>query len=207
EEPRGPEARLAYHQAQRRPLLDGLKRWLSQPSDEQLVEPHSSLGKALGYRPNHWATLTRLIAIPGAPRDNHLAERVLKLCMRQRHTCLVYKNTPRASIASVLTSLSATCVDAGVNAVDSLVALQEHRSAVLAHPAAWLPWTDGNHRASPEARQRQSCASWARSGCPFHKTISSSRAAKGPRASALAGHHAKRPCERRFIMSQEPWPS
>lgn len=30
---------------------------------------------------------------------------------------------------------------------------------------------------------------------------------RGTRASARVGHHAKRPCESRFIMSQEPWPS
>jgi hypothetical protein len=41
----------------------------------------------------------------------------------------------------VLTSLIATCLQAGVNAVDYLVALQENRREVFANPAAWLPWT------------------------------------------------------------------
>jgi hypothetical protein len=156
----------------------------------------------MGSRQNHWETLTRFVTIPRAPLDNHLAERVLKRFMRQRNNSLLYQNTQSASIASVRTSLIATCVYAGVKAVDSLGALQEHRSAVFANPAAWLPWTYGNHRASPEARRRPSCAIWARSGCPFHKTLSSARADKGTRASALVGHHAKRPCERRFSMSQ-----
>jgi hypothetical protein len=35
----------------------------------------------------------------------------------------------------------------------------------------------------------------------------SARADRGTRASGLVGHHAKRPCERRFIMSQYPCPS
>ena len=39
------------------------------------------------------------------------------------------------------TSLIATCIHAGVNALEYLVALQEHRAAVFAEPAAWLPWT------------------------------------------------------------------
>jgi hypothetical protein len=31
-------------------------------------------------------------------------------------------------------------VQAGVNALDYLVALQTHRPAVFRQPAAWLPW-------------------------------------------------------------------
>ena len=41
-------------------------------------------------------------------------------------------------LTSVLTSLIATCLYAGVNAVEYLVALQEHRGEVCAAPAAWL---------------------------------------------------------------------
>jgi len=44
-------------------------------------------------------------------------------------------------VASLLTSLIATCVQAGVNAMEYLVALQENRSAVFANPALWLSWT------------------------------------------------------------------
>jgi hypothetical protein len=37
-----PEARRAYHQAQSRPLMDELKRWLATQLDERLVEPNSA---------------------------------------------------------------------------------------------------------------------------------------------------------------------
>lgn len=144
-----PEARLAYHQAQSRPLMDGLHRWLDTQIDEHLVEPNSSLGKAMVYMQNHWDTLTRFLHIPGAPLDNNIAERALKLFIRQRNNSLFYKSTHSAYIASVLTSLIATCVYAGVNAVEYLVALQEHRSEVWADPAAWLPWAYARSRASP----------------------------------------------------------
>jgi transposase len=136
-----PEARLAYHQAQSQPLMDALKTWLARQLDERLVEPNSSLGKAIAYMRNHWETLTRFLSVAGAPLDNNLAERVLKLFIRQRNNSLFFHNTHSAYIASVLTSLIATCVYAGVNAVDYLVALQEHRAEVLANPAVWLPWT------------------------------------------------------------------
>jgi transposase len=144
-----PEARLAYHQAQSQPLMDELKRWLAKQGDDHLVEPNSSLGKAIVYMQKHWETLTRFLSIPGAPMANNLAERVLKLFIRQRKNSLFYKSEHSASIASVLTSLIATCLYAGVNAVEYLVALQEHRHEVGWDPAAWLPWAYAASRASP----------------------------------------------------------
>jgi transposase len=70
-----------------------------------------------------------------------VVERALKLFIRQRKHSLFSKTEYSASIASVLTSLIATCIYAGVNVLDYLVALQEHRAEVCADPAAWLPWT------------------------------------------------------------------
>ena len=81
--------------------------------------------------------------------ENNLAERVLKLFIRQRKNSRFYPNPHSAYIASVLTSLIATCLYAGVNAVDYLVALQEHRREVFSDPAAWLPWVYTSSRASP----------------------------------------------------------
>ena len=144
-----PEARLAYHQAYSQPLMDDLKAWLDKQIEDRLVEPNSSLGKAIAYMQTHWATLTRFLSIPGAPLDNNLVERALKLFIRQRKNSLFYKSEHSAYIASVLTSLIATCIYAGVNAIEYLVALQEHRAEVFADPAAWLPWTYAASRASP----------------------------------------------------------
>ena len=144
-----PEARFAYHQAYSQPLMDELRQWLQKQVDEHLVEPNSALGKAIAYMQTHWETLTRFLSIPGAPLDNNLVERALKLFIRQRKNSLFYRTEHSAYIASVLTSLIATCVYAGVNAVDYLVALQEHRREVFADPAAWLPWAYARSRASP----------------------------------------------------------
>lgn len=136
-----PAARLAYHQAMSHPLLEGLKSWLETQRTERLVEPNSSLGKAIAYLQTHWETLTRFLTVEGAPLENNLAERALKLFIRQRKNSLFYATEHSAYIASVLTSLIATCLQAGVNAVEYLVALQEHRHQVFAAPGAWLPWT------------------------------------------------------------------
>src|SRR3989441_7317379 len=134
-------ARLAYHQAYSRPIMEGLKSWLEQQGAERLVEPNSSLGKAIAYLLGHWETLTRFFAIEGAPLDNNLVERALKLFIRQRKNSLFYATEHSAYIASVLTSLIATCLPAGVSVLEYLVALQEHRREVFAKPEAWLPWT------------------------------------------------------------------
>jgi transposase len=136
-----PEARLAYHQAYSQPLMDDLKAWLDRQVEDRLVEPNSSLGQAVAYMQTHWETLTRFLSVAGAPLDNNLVERALKLFIRQRKNSLFYQTEYSAYIASVLTSLIATCIYAGVNVLDYLVALQEHRAEVFADPAAWLPWT------------------------------------------------------------------
>lgn len=134
------QKRLAYHQAYSAPVFTTLKAWLEQQTAERLVEPNSSLGKAIAYMLEHWETLTRVVTEPGAPLDNNIAERALKLAIRQRKNSLFYATEPSAYIASILTSVIATCVQAGVNALDYLVTVQEHRHEVCANPGAWLPW-------------------------------------------------------------------
>jgi hypothetical protein len=134
------QKRLAYHQDKSGPILTELQRWLEQQTGERLVEPNSSLGKAMAYLVDHWDTLTRFLTVPGAPLDNNVAERALKLAIRQRKNSLFYATEHSAYIASILTSVIATCIQAGVNALDYLVAVQEHRQEVFATPSAWLPW-------------------------------------------------------------------
>jgi hypothetical protein len=138
-------ARLAYHQHYSGPIMAGLKHWLEQQFEDRNVEPNSSLGKACTYLLGHWPTFTRFLEVAGAPLDNNTVERALKLFIRQRKNSLFYATEHSAYIASLLTSLIATCIQAGVNALEYLVAIQEHRPAVFHHPAAWLPW---NYRAN-----------------------------------------------------------
>ncbi len=56
---RSPPERVAYHQEYSRPLMDELTRWLETPCADRLVEPNSSLGKAMASLRGHWDTLTR----------------------------------------------------------------------------------------------------------------------------------------------------
>ena len=54
-----------------------------------------------------------MLEVPGAPLDNNTAERALKLAICQRKNSLFYATDYSAYIASMLTSLIATCLHAG----------------------------------------------------------------------------------------------
>ena len=82
------QERLTYHQTYSGPIMEELEKWLEQQTTGRLIEPNSSLGKAIAYLLGHWETLTRFLTEPGAPLDNNVAERALKLCIRQRKNSL-----------------------------------------------------------------------------------------------------------------------
>jgi hypothetical protein len=67
------QERFAYHQRQSGSIRKKLKGWLERQTAQRLVEPNSSLGKAIAYRVEHWETLTRFLHEPGAPIENNLA--------------------------------------------------------------------------------------------------------------------------------------
>jgi len=134
------QQRLVHHQVYSEPILTNLKAWLEQQFSDREVEPNSSLGKAFSYLLNHWAELTRILTVAGAPLDNNLVERALKLMIRQRNASLFFASVYSATVGSMLASVVATAGAAGVNVLDYLVALQQHRLAVLQNPVAWLPW-------------------------------------------------------------------
>ena len=133
--------RLVHHQVYSEPILTNLKVWLEQQFDAREVEPNSRLGKAVSYLLNHWLKLTRFLTVAGAPLDNNVVERALKLMIRQRGASVFFASAHSATVGSMLVSVLATAAGAGINVLDYLVALQQHRSAVFQNPAAWLPWS------------------------------------------------------------------
>lgn len=135
-----PVERLTYHQVHSGPLLAALHHWLEQQLQDRTVEPNSRLGNPFAYLWRRWHSVTQFLRVAGARLDNNTVERALKLIIRQRKNSRFYASVHSATVASLLTSLIATCVQAGVNALERLVALQRHRAAVRCQPAAWLPW-------------------------------------------------------------------
>lgn len=134
------EDRLAYHQQHSGPLMEALHDWLEQQIEDREVEPNSTLGKAFNYLLGHWTELTQFLRVAGAPLDSNVVERALKLMIRQRKNSLFFASAYSAQVGSVLGSVIATALKAGINVLDYLVALQRHRREVMAHPSRWLPW-------------------------------------------------------------------
>jgi len=134
------EERLAYHQAESGPLMEGLQRWMSSQFDEKKVEPNSGLGKAFTYMLKHWEPLTLFLRVPGAPLDNNVVEQALKMVIRHRRNSLFFKTLHGAYIGDVFMSLIHTCRLSKVNPLHYLVALQQHSREVFRDPSAWLPW-------------------------------------------------------------------
>jgi hypothetical protein len=140
--------RLVFHQEHSKPVMDQLRQWMKEPLEQKKVEPNSGPGEAINYRLKRWETLTRFLSVPGAPLDNNLAERALKMAILHRKNSLSYKTLNGARIGDIHLSLIHTCELNRGNPFDYLMALEQHAEAVAKAPACWFPW---NYRQAIEA--------------------------------------------------------
>lgn len=134
------QGRLEYHQKNTKPIMDALHEYITHQMISKKVEPNDSLGQAMKYMLNHWHALTQFLRVAGAPLDNNIVERALKIPIRGRRTWLFYKTEYGAMIGGVLTSIIYTCVLSGINPLEYLIALQEHKNRIVKEPEKWLPW-------------------------------------------------------------------
>ncbi len=132
--------RLRLHQQESGPLMDDLRRWLGEQFDQRKAEPNSSLGKAIAYMQKHWEKLTLFLRVAGAPLDNNICERALKMSIRHRRNSLFYKTERGAKAGDAYMSLIHTCQHSRVDPFEYLTQLQRHHERVAASPADWLPW-------------------------------------------------------------------
>jgi hypothetical protein len=133
--------RLAYHQHNSRPVMEGLKEWIERQFSERLVEPNSTLGKALQYWLNHWEELTLWLREEGAPLDNNEAERSLKQFILMRKNSLFFKTEHGAAVGDILASLIQTCRLNGVNAWEYLVTIISNKADARRNRERFLPWS------------------------------------------------------------------
>lgn len=139
------QTRLLHHQTHSRPVLEELRLYMEALINTHQVEPNSELGKAIVYMQKRWEALTRFLTVAGAPVDNNILERALKIAIRNRKNALFYRTCYSAHIGGMLTSLIYTCHLARENPLAYLVVLQKNAQAVLEAPEQWLPW---NYRES-----------------------------------------------------------
>jgi hypothetical protein len=134
------EERLAFHQAESGPLLEGLREWFDELLDQRKIEPNGGFGSAIAYATKHWDALTLFLRVPGAPIDNNLCERVLKKAILHRKNALFYKTLNGARVGDLFMTLIHTAELAKIDPFEYLVALQRHHERVAESPADWMPW-------------------------------------------------------------------
>jgi hypothetical protein len=135
-----PAERLLFHQAESGPVMEELHAWLGRQFDERRVEPNSALGASIAYMRRHWQELTLFLRVAGAPLDNNICERALKMAIRHRKNSLFYKTSRGAHVGDIYMSLIHTCRLGRVNPFDYLTELDRHAEAVASNPTAWMPW-------------------------------------------------------------------
>lgn len=136
-----PQERLRLHQEHSQPVMEALRAWMQEQMDQKKVEPNSGLGQAIRYMLKHWEPLTLFLRHPGAPLDNNICERALKMSILHRKNSLSYKTARGAQIGDLFMSLIHTCRLNQLNPFAYLEALRVHAKAVQANPRQWLPWT------------------------------------------------------------------
>ncbi|PYT09760.1 MAG: IS66 family transposase [Acidobacteria bacterium] len=151
EQIREAQQRLLHHQTHSQPVMDKLHQWMSQQLEEKRVEPNSGLGQAMGYLLRHWEPLTLFLRQAGAPLDNNVCERALKMAILHRKNSLSYKTLNGAQTGDLFMSLIHTCRLNGVNPFEYLLAIVTHPEAVKLVPQAWLPWNYPNSATTPDS--------------------------------------------------------
>lgn len=132
--------RLLLHQEKSGPVMEGLRRWLTDKLLEREVEPNSGLGRAIKYMLKRWDKLTLFLREPGAPLDNNPCERILKVAIRHRKNSLFYKTEKGAAVGDFFMSIIETCARNGVDAFEYLTALLKNVHRVRENPGSWMPW-------------------------------------------------------------------
>jgi len=136
-----PVERLAVHQRDSAPIMNELRKRLQAELDEKRVEPNSDLGQAYKYMLKRWDKLTLFLRRAGAPLDNNVCERALKMAIRHRRNSFFYRSERAAEIGDMFMSLIYTAELHGENPFEYLSAVLRNEKAVAANPADWMPWT------------------------------------------------------------------
>jgi transposase len=89
---------------------------------------------------NHWPALTLFLRKAGAPLDNSICERALKMAILHRKNSLAYKTQNGARLGDLFMSLIHTCRLCAANPLDYLNALQRHAREARDNPTRWFPW-------------------------------------------------------------------
>ena len=129
------------HQTESQPVMERLHAFMTEQLEKKLVEPNSDIGKAYSYVLTRWEKLTLFLRKAGAPLENNIAERGLKMAICHRRNSLFYRTQNGASIGDMFTSLIHTAELHGQNPFEYLTEVLRHSRLASEQPADWMPWT------------------------------------------------------------------
>jgi len=152
------EERLLAHQTSSAPLMAEVRAYMAAELAEKRIESNSDLGQAFNYFLKRWDNFTLFLRKPGAPLDNNIAERALKMTIRHRKGSLFYRTQRGAHVGDVFMTLIHTAELHHQNPYDYLTALQRNYKAVAEKPADWMPWNYKHTLANLKAEARQAPA-------------------------------------------------
>jgi len=132
------DERLKYHQEKSQPYMQELKEFLEAHQDE--FEPNGVAGKAIDYILKRWTELSQFLRCANAPIDNNITEQALKLVIQTRKSSMFYKSLDSAAFASYVQSALYSAAQNNINPCSYITELLKNEAAVIADPAAWLPW-------------------------------------------------------------------
>jgi transposase len=144
------EQRLEYHHKNSLPIMEKLRQWMTEQFEKKAVEPNDALGCAFDYFLDRFAELTQFTSILGAPLDNNVCERILRLVVLHRNNSLFYRNDYGALVGDICMSLISSCRLNKIDPYHYLITIIEHDRAVRSKPEKFLPW---NYTKNVQAQQ------------------------------------------------------
>jgi len=146
------EQRLALRQAESRPIVEAIGKWLEERDEQE--RPRSFLRKGVNYFRNRWESFTRFLEDGAIPLDNNRTEAVIKGPVMGKKSWLFLGNEAAGESAAIMYSLTMSCrrhgIDPHAYLLDVLTRIQhiapEDLESLL--PDRWI-------QVHPEARLTQ----------------------------------------------------
>ena len=101
------QQRLALRQAESRPIVEAIGRWLEERHEQE--RPRSLLRKGVNYFRNRWEAFTRFLEDGAIPIDNNRTEAVIKGPVMGKKAWLFFGNEAAGESAAILYSLTMSC--------------------------------------------------------------------------------------------------
>lgn len=172
------EARHALRQAESRPIVESIKRWLDERDRQEL--PRSPLREGVNYLRKRWEAFERFLESGAIRLDNNCTEAAIKGPVMGKKAWLFFGNETGGKTAATLFTLMMTCkrhaIDPQAYLVDVLGRIKKATAEQLEEllPDRWI-------KQHPEARVRQRVQE-------SHAAAYRKRIRRAARRRALAAH-------------------